>query len=90
MASPQAERRVSSFGSRRPEDVEQGPAPAVLPPIHLPPLRLQVVPEVDREQLAAAAKVVHDALYQAAYSGLSEAVRDFAAEQEAAAAESAG
>jgi len=83
------ESRVASAFGRRPEpeivEEDEG-ASVVLPPIVLPAVRLKLEPEVDPAELAAVCKAFQDGIYAAARQGLADAVRDFAAEQQAATA----
>lgn len=85
-------RVASAFGKRAPEPVleDDEVATVVLPPIVLPPVKLRLEAEVDPAELAAVCKAFRDGIYAAAREGLAAAVRDFAAEQQAATAAQAG
>lgn len=87
---PSEPRVASAFGRRRePEVIDDDGADmtVLLPPIVLPSVRLRLEPEVDAALLEAVCRSFRDGIYAAARQGLADAVRDFAAEQEAATAE---
>lgn len=70
-----SESRVPSFGGRREAQKDEFP-PVVLPRIVLPPMQLQIQPDIDAQALDGLCQVIERAVYAAAKRGLAAAVAE--------------